>query len=209
VLVVNTAVSFRDTARNMLLELDKKVNQFERANYAGDKLVNVLQPINLQFLLEEIQVTWRVSEVLQGIVGRVPEGIAQELKPCLLRRCHFPLASHEAAGWTAHPTRRNLVGSTHRRWGSCVPWTLLTAVTFGYIKALARYGPYLRHLCRWTACRSMIKSYVRPSSQNVHASLRGNPTWTPVFLERGFQWACVSAKPRRCAPRHDEGAQNP
>ena len=69
---------FRETARNMLLELDKKVNQFERVNYAGDKLVNVLQPINLGFYWKKYKLLGEFLKSFKGSWGGA-EGIAQEL----------------------------------------------------------------------------------------------------------------------------------
>ena len=57
---------FRDLSKNMLLELDKKVNQFERANYEGAKLVNVFQPENLGFFWRPYRL---LNEFLKSFKG--------------------------------------------------------------------------------------------------------------------------------------------
>ena len=69
---------FRDMSKGMLLELDKRVNQFERANYAGDKLVTVFQPENITFYWRNYRLLNEFLKSFKGSWGG-KDGIAQEL----------------------------------------------------------------------------------------------------------------------------------
>ena len=177
---------FRETARNMLLELDKKVNQFERANYAGDKLVNVLQPINLSFYWKKYKLLGEFLKSFKGSWGGA-EGIAQELS-----RVSY-------AGVISHLRRTNLAmdrtsnKKEPRRFhasqmGIMCPVDSPDGRNIGYIKALAIMARISTPLSM-DMVRNMIKSYVRPIT-SVHPST-WQPTWTPVFLNADLVGVCI------------------
>ena len=177
---------FRDTARNMLLELDKKVNQYERANYEGDKLVNVLQPENLSFYWKKYKLLGEFLKSFKGSWGGA-EGIAQELS-----RVSY-------AGVISHLRRTNLQmdrtsnKKEPRRFhasqmGLMCPVDSPDGRNIGYIKALAIMTristPYPAD-----KVRALIKPYIRPLA-SVHPST-WQPTWTPVFLNADLVGVCI------------------
>ena len=177
---------FRDTARNMLLELDKKVNQFERVNYAGDKLVNVLQPINLSFYWKKYKLLGEFLKSFKGAWGGA-EGIAQELS-----RVSY-------AGVISHLRRTNLQmdrtsnKKEPRRFhasqmGLMCPVDSPDGRNIGYIKALAIMARISTPIAM-DAVRTMIKGYIRPIT-SVHPST-WQPTWTPVFLNADLVGVCI------------------
>ena len=177
---------FRETSRNMLLELDKKVNQFERATYAGDKLVNVLQPENISFYWKKYRLLGEFLKSFKGTWGGA-EGIAQELS-----RVSY-------AGVISHLRRTNLQmdrtsnKKEPRRFhasqmGVMCPVDSPDGRNIGYIKALAILARISTPLSI-DLVKTMIKQYVRPTA-DIHPST-WQPTWTPVFLNSDLVGACV------------------
>jgi DNA-directed RNA polymerase II subunit RPB2 len=177
---------FRETSRTMLLELDKKVNQYERANYAGDKLVNVLQPENLSFYWKKYRLLSEFLKSFKGSWGGA-EGIAQELS-----RVSY-------AGVISHLRRTNLQmdrtsnKKEPRRFhasqmGLMCPVDSPDGRNIGYIKALAIMARISTPLSM-NVVRAMIKPYIRPIVF-VHPST-WQPTWTPVFLNADLVGVCI------------------
>ena len=177
---------FRETSRAMLLELDRKVNQYERANYAGDKLVNVLQPENLSFYWKKYRLLSEFLKSFKGSWGGA-EGIAQELS-----RVSY-------AGVISHLRRTNLQmdrtsnKKEPRRFhasqmGLMCPVDSPDGRNIGYIKALAIMARISTPL-PMDVVRAMIKPYIRPIVF-VHPST-WQPTWTPVFLNADLVGVCI------------------
>jgi DNA-directed RNA polymerase II subunit RPB2 len=177
---------FRDIARTMLLELDKRVNQFERVNFAGDKLVNVLQPENLSFYWKRYKLLGDFLKSFKGSWGGA-EGIAQELS-----RVSY-------AGVISHLRRTNLAmdrtsnKKEPRRFhasqmGILCPVDSPDGRNIGYIKALAIMARISTPL-PMDMVRAMIKPFIRPIT-SVHPST-WQPTWTPVFINSDLAGVCI------------------
>ena len=177
---------FRDIARTMLLELDKRVNQFERVNFAGDKLVNVLQPENLSFYWKRYKLLGDFLKSFKGSWGGA-EGIAQELS-----RVSY-------AGVISHLRRTNLAmdrtsnKKEPRRFhasqmGILCPVDSPDGRNIGYIKALAIMARISTPL-PMDMVRAMIKPFIRPIT-SVHSST-WQPTWTPVFINSDLAGVCI------------------
>jgi len=177
---------FRDISRTMLLELDKRVNQFERVNFAGDKLVNVLQPENLSFYWKRYKLLGDFLKSFKGSWGGA-EGIAQELS-----RVSY-------AGVISHLRRTNLAmdrtsnKKEPRRFhasqmGILCPVDSPDGRNIGYIKALAIMARISTPL-PMDMVRAMIKPFIRPIT-SVHPST-WQPTWTPVFINSDLAGVCI------------------
>jgi DNA-directed RNA polymerase II subunit RPB2 len=180
---------FRDTARAMLLELDKKVNQFERANFAGDKLVNVLDKDTLPFYWKKYRLLSEFLKSFKGSWGGA-EGIAQELS-----RVSY-------AGVISHLRRTNLQmdrtsnKKEPRRFhasqmGLMCPVDSPDGRNIGYIKSLA-IMTRISTPFSMEKIRIMIKPYVLPIAL-IHPST-WQPTWTPVFLNADLVGICTKTE---------------
>ena len=179
---------FRDASKNMLLELDKKVNQFERANYEGAKLVNVFQPENLGFFWRPYRLLNEFLKSFKGAWGG-RDGIAQELS----RMSYVGVVSHLrrtnlAMDRTSNkPEPRRYHGS---QMGFMCPVDSPDGRNIGYIKSLAVLAQISTPFPSGKVGELLTQSnLVRPLA-DINPST-WDPRWTPVFLNSDLFGACV------------------
>jgi len=179
---------FRDLSKNMLLELDKKVNQFERANYAGANLVNVFQPETLGFFWKPYRMLNEFLKSFKGAWGG-RDGIAQELS----RMSYVGVASHLrrtnlAMDRTSNkPEPRRYHGS---QFGLMCPVDSPDGRNIGYIKGLAVMAQISTAFPSATVRQVLTETNLVRPLEDIHPST-WNPKWTPVFLNSDLVGACV------------------
>jgi DNA-directed RNA polymerase II subunit RPB2 len=179
---------FRDLSKTMLLELDKKVNQFERANYAGANLVNVFQPETLGFFWKPYRMLNEFLKSFKGAWGG-RDGIAQELS----RMSYVGVASHLrrtnlAMDRTSNkPEPRRYHGS---QFGLMCPVDSPDGRNIGYIKGLAVMAQISTAFPSATVRQLLTETKLIRPLEDIHPST-WNPKWTPVFLNSDLVGACV------------------
>jgi len=178
---------FREASKNMLLELDKKVNQFERASYAGANLVNVFQPENVGFFWRPYRMLNEFLKSFKGAWGG-RDGIAQELS----RMSYAGVISHlrrtnlQMDRTSNKPEPRRYHGS---QFGFMCPVDSPDGRNIGYIKGLAMMAQ-ISTAFPSSKVRELLLKVVRPLA-DIHPST-WNAKWTPVFLNSDLVGACVS-----------------
>jgi len=179
---------FRDLSKNMLLELDKKVNQFERASYAGANLVNVFQPETVGFYWRPYRMLNEFLKSFKGAWGG-RDGIAQELS----RMSYVGVVSHLrrtnlAMDRTSNkPEPRRYHGS---QFGLMCPVDSPDGRNIGYIKGLAVLAQISTAFPSVTVRELLTESKMVRPLEDIHPST-WNPKWTPVFLNSDLVGACV------------------
>jgi len=179
---------FRDLSKTMLLELDKKVNQFERANYAGANLVNVFQPETLGFFWKPYRMLNEFLKSFKGAWGG-RDGIAQELS----RMSYVGVASHLrrtnlAMDRTSNkPEPRRYHGS---QFGLMCPVDSPDGRNIGYIKGLAVMAQISTAFPSATVRQLLAETKLVRPLEDIHPST-WNPKWTPVFLNSDLVGACT------------------
>ena len=179
---------FRDLSKNMLLELDKKVNQFERQNYAGANLVNVFQPETVGFFWRPYRMLNEFLRSFKGAWGG-RDGIAQELS----RVSYVGVVSHLrrtnlAMDRTSNkPEPRRYHGS---QVGFMCPVDSPDGRNIGYIKSLAVLAQISTAFPSANVRQILTESGIVRPLEDIHPST-WNAKWTPVFLNSDFVGACV------------------
>ena len=177
---------FRDMSKGMLLELDKRVNQFERANYAGDKLVTVFQPENITFYWRNYRLLNEFLKSFKGSWGG-KDGIAQELS----RTSYAGVISHLRRTnlgmdrTSNKPEPRRYHGS---QMGFMCPVDSPDGRNIGYIKSLALFARISTPISI-EMVKGFLKGFVMPIA-DIHPSV-WDPTWTPVFVNSDLIGACM------------------
>ena len=179
---------FRDLSKAMLLELDKKVNQFERANYAGTNLVNVFQPETLGFFWKPYRMLNEFLKSFKGAWGG-RDGIAQELS----RMSYVGVVSHLrrtnlAMDRTSNkPEPRRYHGS---QFGLMCPVDSPDGRNIGYIKGLAVLAQISTAFPSGVVRELLNESNLVRPLEDIHPAT-WNARWTPVFLNSDLVGACV------------------
>ena len=179
---------FRESSKNMLLELDKKVNQFERQSYAGANLVNVFQPETLGFYWRPYRMMNEFLKSFKGAWGG-RDGIAQELS----RTSYVGVISHLrrtnlAMDRTSNkPEPRRYHGS---QIGLMCPVDSPDGRNIGYIKSLTVMAQISTAFPSSKVRELLVASkLVRPLA-DIHPTT-WDPRWTPVFLNSDLVGGCV------------------
>jgi DNA-directed RNA polymerase II subunit RPB2 len=179
---------FRDLSKTMLLELDKKVNQFERASYAGSNLVNVFQPETLGFFWKPYRMLNEFLKSFKGAWGG-RDGIAQELS----RVSYVGVISHLrrtnlAMDRTSNkPEPRRYHGS---QFGIMCPVDSPDGRNIGYIKSLAVLAQISTAFPSAAIRQLLMESKMIRPLEDIHPST-WDPKWTPVFLNSDLVGACI------------------
>lgn len=170
---------FRETSKSMLLDLDKKVNQFERKLYEGDKLANAFQPENVNRFWKHYRLMNEFLKSFKGAWGG-QDGIAQELS----RMSYAGVISHLRR--TNLPMDRTSNKKEPRRFhasqfGLLCPVDSPDGRNIGYIKSLSILAQIS------TAVPSSRVQQVLDASKHVKSidlvtPALWDPRWTPVFL---------------------------
>jgi len=179
---------FRESSKNMLLELDKKVNQFERQSYAGANLVNVFQPETLGFYWRPYRMMNEFLKSFKGAWGG-RDGIAQELS----RTSYVGVISHLrrtnlAMDRTSNkPEPRRYHGS---QIGLMCPVDSPDGRNIGYIKSLTVMAQ-ISTAFPSSKVRELltVSKLIRPLA-DIHPT-SWDPRWTPVFLNSDLVGACT------------------
>jgi len=179
---------FRESSKNMLLELDKKVNQFERASYAGANLANVFQPETVGFFWRPYRMMNEFLKSFKGAWGG-RDGIAQELS----RVSYVGVVSHLrrtnlAMDRTSNkPEPRRFHGS---QIGLMCPVDSPDGRNIGYIKSLSVMAQISTAFPSSKVRELLVASkLVRPLA-DIHPAT-WDPRWTPVFLNSDLVGGCV------------------
>ena len=179
---------FRDLSKSMLLELDKKVNQFERASYAGTNLSTVFQPETVAFFWKPYRMLNEFLKSFKGAWGG-RDGIAQELS----RVSYVGVISHLrrtnlAMDRTSNkPEPRRYHGS---QFGFMCPVDSPDGRNIGYIKSLAVLAQISTAFPSANVRQLLSESKLVRPLEDIHPST-WNPRWTPVFLNSDLVGACV------------------
>jgi len=179
---------FRDLSKTMLLELDKKVNQFERASYTGTNLATVFQPETVAFFWKPYRMLNEFLKSFKGAWGG-RDGIAQELS----RVSYVGVISHLrrtnlAMDRTSNkPEPRRYHGS---QFGFMCPVDSPDGRNIGYIKSLAVLAQISTAFPSATVRQLLSESNLVRPLEDIHPST-WNPRWTPVFLNSDLVGACV------------------
>jgi DNA-directed RNA polymerase II subunit RPB2 len=179
---------FRDLSKTMLLELDKKVNQFERASYTGTNLANVFQPETLGFFWKPYRMLNEFLKSFKGAWGG-RDGIAQELS----RMSYVGVVSHLrrtnlAMDRTSNkPEPRRYHGS---QFGLMCPVDSPDGRNIGYIKGLAVMAQISTAFPSTTVRMLLTESKLIRPLEDIHPS-SWDPRWTPVFLNSDLVGACI------------------
>ena len=179
---------FRDLSKTMLLELDKKVNQFERASYTGTNLATVFQPETVAFFWKPYRMLNEFLKSFKGAWGG-RDGIAQELS----RVSYVGVISHLrrtnlAMDRTSNkPEPRRYHGS---QFGFMCPVDSPDGRNIGYIKSLAVLAQISTAFPSANVRQLLSESNLVRPLEDIHPST-WNPRWTPVFLNSDLVGACV------------------
>jgi DNA-directed RNA polymerase II subunit RPB2 len=179
---------FRESSKNMLLELDKKVNQFERQTYAGTNLANVFQPETLGFFWRPYRMMNEFLKSFKGAWGG-RDGIAQELS----RVSYVGVVSHLrrtnlAMDRTSNkPEPRRYHGS---QIGLMCPTDSPDGRNIGYIKSLSVMAQISTAFPSSKVRELLTASKLIRPLEDIHPST-WDPRWTPVFLNSDLVGGCV------------------
>jgi DNA-directed RNA polymerase II subunit RPB2 len=179
---------FRESSKSMLLELDKKVNQFERASYTGTNLATVFQPETIGFFWKPYRMMNEFLKSFKGAWGG-RDGIAQELS----RVSYVGVISHLrrtnlAMDRTSNkPEPRRYHGS---QIGLMCPVDSPDGRNIGYIKSLAVMAQISTPFPSSKVRELLTVSRLVRSLADIHPST-WDPRWTPVFLNSDLVGGCI------------------
>ena len=179
---------FRESSKSMLLELDKKVNQFERQTYAGPNLSSVFQPETVGFFWRPYRMLNEFLKSFKGAWGG-RDGIAQELS----RVSYVGVVSHlrrtnlDMDRTSNKPEPRRYHGS---QMGFMCPIDSPDGRNIGYIKSLAVLAQISTAFPSAKVRELLVQSKMIRFLADIHPST-WNPMWTPVFLNSDLVGACV------------------
>jgi DNA-directed RNA polymerase beta subunit len=172
----------------MLLELDKKVNQFERQTYVGPNLSSVFQPETVGFFWRPYRMLNEFLKSFKGAWGG-RDGIAQELS----RVSYVGVVSHlrrtnlDMDRTSNKPEPRRYHGS---QMGFMCPIDSPDGRNIGYIKSLAVLAQISTAFPSAKVRELLVQSKMIRFLADIHPST-WNPMWTPVFLNSDLVGACV------------------
>jgi len=183
---------FREASKSMLLDLDKKVNQFERQSYLGTNLANVFQPETLGYYWKPYRMLNEFLKSFKGAWGG-RDGIAQELS----RVSYVGVISHLrrtnlAMDRTSNkPEPRRYHGS---QVGFMCPVDSPDGRNIGYIKSLTVMAQISTAFPTAAVLELLTASKMIRPLANIHPST-WDPRWTPVFVNSDLVGACIGTTP--------------
>jgi DNA-directed RNA polymerase II subunit RPB2 len=170
---------FRETAKSMLLDLDKKVNQFERKLYEGEKLATAFQPENINRYWKHYRLMNEFLKSFKGAWGG-QDGIAQELSRMSyagaishLRRTNLPM---DRTSNKKEPRRFHA-----SQFGLLCPVDSPDGRNIGYIKSLSVLAQ-ISTAVPSAQVKSALDASKLVRSIDVLTPALWDPRWTPIFL---------------------------
>lgn len=170
---------FREISKSMLLDLDKKVNQFERKLYEGDKLANAFQPENVNRYWKNYRLMNEFLKSFKGAWGG-QDGIAQELSRMSyagtishLRRTNLPM---DRTSNKKEPRRFHA-----SQFGLLCPVDSPDGRNIGYIKSLSVLAQISTAIPTEQVRNVLDKSKLVLPLDRIQTAL-WDPRWTPIYL---------------------------
>lgn len=170
---------FRETSKGMLLDLDKKVNQFERKLYEGEKLATTFQPENVNRYWKNYRLMNEFLKSFKGAWGG-QDGIAQELSRMSyagtishLRRTNLPM---DRTSNKKEPRRFHA-----SQFGLLCPVDSPDGRNIGYIKSLSILAQISTSVPSATVKTVVESSKLVIPLDRISTPL-WDPRWTPVYI---------------------------
>ena len=181
---------FRETSKSMLLDLDKKVSQFERKAFEGTNLANVFQAETVNRFWKKYQLMSEFLKSFKGAWGG-EDGIAQELS-----RMSY-------AGTISHLRRTNLnMDRTSNKkeprrfhasqMGLLCPVDSPDGRNIGYVKSLALFAR-ISTATPSSIVRDLVLKQKCIRLSDLSPTL-WSPIWTPVFINSDLVCASLETE---------------